>query len=105
MKILLNAQNFTEPTLETLRQYSQAKFRKLLRVTPKKAHYDPVLQISARYSRNKGVFEIKAVLTINRRQFIFKVDDKDLRRAVDLAETNIRRQILNLKGKRWQTSL
>jgi ribosome-associated translation inhibitor RaiA len=102
MKLLLNAFNVSAPALETIEFYSLKRFQKLNKVIPKAgAESKPLLKVDASYNRRKKVFTVKIILSVQKQQFVFEIYDRDVRRAIDVAASAIRQQILKKKGKKW----
>jgi ribosome-associated translation inhibitor RaiA len=101
MELLLNTSNISQPTIETIEEYAWQKFSKLKKITAGHADRPPVVQISTEFNKHKKSFIFKVVFNFNSEIFVFKIVDKDVRKAIDVSVDNIRKQILRLRGKKW----
>jgi len=94
MRLLLNLHNFTEPTVETLREYTTLRFKSIQKILSKRQKERAQLKMSGQFIENKHLFEIKVILELDGKSFIYRFIDKDLRRIVDFAAEKIREQFL-----------
>lgn len=105
MKLLVSAKNVSEPTVETIATYAHKRFAKLVKFIPKKAHFSPTLNVEADYNKRKKQFELKVVLNVNKKTFVYKIEISDIRAAIDIASSNIKHQLVQNKGKQWRYGL
>ncbi len=101
MKLLLNATNFKTETLRKLEVYAAKRFSKLPKFAPKHAKYEPVIKVFSKYSKRNGIYEVKVLFRVNKREFIVQISDENVLRAVDLATSSLKNQLISMKGKRW----
>jgi ribosomal subunit interface protein len=93
MELLINVKHFTEPTLETLVEYTNKRIQKLTRYIPEWKNYQPILKISGEFNDRNHYFELKFILEYKHGKLIIQVNDADLRAAVDRAKDNLKVQL------------
>ncbi|MCA9386631.1 HPF/RaiA family ribosome-associated protein [Candidatus Dojkabacteria bacterium] len=106
MHINITAPSLTKPTYQTLEEYATKRFQKIEKLLRKKAQTDHELRIGV--DKSGDMYELKAEIFIPV-SIVARVKDRDLRKAVDMAVDQIKRQLksghqrridLREKGKR-----
>lgn len=103
MRILLTAKNISNPTLDTIYNYTNRRFQKIRKLI-KKTKFDINLaevKINAEYNKSSRSFSLKAILSIGGKIFIVRIVDNDVRKAIDSITDNLRMQLVESRGKTW----
>lgn len=101
--MLVNAQNLTDPTVQSFKQYSRKRFAKIVSLISRTNIDTNIVEIkiNTEYNRRKKIFTVKAVLKVGGRTFVVRFEDRDFRRAIDLIVNNLRKQMVEKRGKDW----
>lgn len=95
MQLLFSYPHLSAPTVETIRDYAARRFEKLARYLPQ-FNSEHVIKISV-YKENKRFYvqvEVAAPKVL-----VIKVDDFDLRKAIDLAYQVIKTNLLKYRER------
>lgn len=99
MQLLFTYPHLTAPTAETVREYASKRFKKLSKYAPKFNSGEQIVKITV--TRQKRTFVVHVEIRIPQALNI-KVEDFDLRRAIDLAYQHIKQMLLKYQEKRHQ---
>ena len=100
MKLLLRAQNLTQPTVETIREYSEKKFRKLVKYFSTQ-DAEPRFHVRVNYEPRKKEYIFKVIMNVNSQSYIVNLKVDDPRRGVVMIENALKNQLLKTKYKSW----
>lgn len=103
MHLKINAKNTNELDQETI--FSHAN-EKLSRLTEKLfrtyKNVKPKFEMNIEYNQNSRVYELKVILKVHNKNFIFTIQDENVKRAIDIASKNLQKQLTRYRGKNWR---
>ncbi|MBL8015039.1 MAG: HPF/RaiA family ribosome-associated protein [Candidatus Doudnabacteria bacterium] len=95
MQLLFSYPHLAAPTVETIREYATKRFSKLQRYLPK-FDGEHAVRISVRKERNQ--FYVQVEITVPK-ALVVKVNDFDLRKAIDMAYQVIKNMALKYRER------
>lgn len=90
MRITVTANSITQPTYQTLEEYSTKRLKKISKLLPKSDQTDH--EIRVRGEKSGDMFEVMMELFVPT-HFVSKCKDRDMRKAVDECVEALQRQL------------
>lgn len=100
MRYFYTAPNLSQPSFETLQEYSALRFKKLERFLRGFKESELNLKIHMRKERNEFHMVVELYLSSIKKDIVIKERDYDLRKAIDKASQNLTNEIIRHKKKR-----
>jgi ribosomal subunit interface protein len=103
MRLLLTSKNLSNPSISTLNDYSQDKITHLNEFLQKAKlnGENNEARVNAEFIQRKKIFKLKAIFKINGTVFVVELHNTNIRRAIDEIVSNLRKQIVEFRGKKW----
>ena len=104
MKYFFSAPALTQPTFETLQEYSIKKFSKIEELFKNFRKSELEIKISVTKERNTFCITVEAYIGTLGKDIVVKEKDNDLRKIIDKASSQLKNEIVKSKQKRFDVS-
>lgn len=102
MEFIFNASSLTAPTFETLESYTKKRFAKLKRFLPQNNNTKHTVKVSVEKERHNFVLTAEVIHT---ERVLVKTQSDDIRKAIDMAADQLKRNLRRLNDKKHDWSL
>jgi len=104
MKYFFSAPSLTQPTFETLQEYSIKKFSKIEKLFKNLRKSELEVRISVTKERNTFCITVEVYVSTIGKDIIVKEKDNDLRKIIDKASAQLKNEIVKNKRKKFDLS-